>query len=192
MVVEPHPEYAAISHRVHRLKPLAVPWQGTVFRSVRPKYWASEEFLAGRGSAKHGGRWNPPSSFPTVYLSLDLDTALEEVKGSLDYYGLQPESALPRVFAAIHADLSEVLDLTEGSIRQRLQVSLDRIIREDWRKLNDQGRESLTQAIGRAAFEASFEGLLVPSAQGWQGRNLVVLREKMLPRSDLHELGVLE
>ena len=127
-----------------------------------------------------------------MYLSLDLDTALAEVKGWLDYYGLKPESALPRVFAAIQADLSEILDLTNGAIRQRLQVSLDRIIREDWRRLNDQGREALTQAIGRAAFEASFEGLLVPSAQNEEGRNLVVLREKMLPRSVLHELGVLE
>lgn len=127
-----------------------------------------------------------------MYLSLDLDTALAEVKGWLDYYGLKPESALPRVFAAIQADLSEVLDLTDGAIRQRLQVSLDRIMREGWRRMNDRGREALTQAVGRAAFEASFEGLLVPSVQGEQGRNLVVFREKILPRSELHELGVLE
>jgi RES domain-containing protein len=163
-----------------------------VFRSVRPKHWASEEFLAGKGSARHGGRWNPPSSFRTVYLALDLNTALAEVKGWLDYYGLKPESALPRVFAAIQADLSEVLDLTDGAIRQRLQVSLDRIIAEDWRRLNDQGREALTQAIGRAAFEASFEGLLVPSAQNEEGRNLVVIRDNILPHSELRELGVRE
>lgn len=148
-----------------------------MFRSVRRKHWASGEFLKGKESGQHGGRWNPPSSFPSVYLSLDLDTAVKEVKGWLQYYGLPPESALPRVFTAVEVDLSEVLDLTNGAIRQRFQVSLDRMTGEDWRRVNDRGKEALTQAVGRAAFQADFEGFLVPSAQDKKGQNLVVFPE---------------
>jgi RES domain-containing protein len=191
-ILKPHPDFDAIAQRVRQLRPLAAPWQGTVFRSVRPKYWASEDFLSGEASKRHGGRWNAPSSFRVVYLSLSLDTALEEVKGWSRYYGLQPEAALPRVFAAIEADLSETLDLMDGAIRQRLQVSLERMTREDWRAANERGREALTQAIGRAAFEAEFEGLVVPSAQDPEGGNLLVFPDKLLDRSKLQELGAFE
>jgi RES domain-containing protein len=124
-------------------------------------------------------------------MALSLETALKEVKGWLRYYGLPVESALPRVFAAIGADLSTVLDLTDGTIRQRLRISLDRMTGEDWRRVNASGNEALTQAIGRAAFEA-FEGLIVPSAQDNRGPNLAVFPEKSLPHSGLQELGVLE
>jgi RES domain-containing protein len=192
MVTKPHPEFESISHRISQLKPLATSWEGTVFRSVRPKYWASEDFLTGKGSGQHGGRWNPPSSFPCVYLSESLDTALKEVKGWADYYRLPAESALPRVFSAVEAHLSELLDLSDGTIRQRLQVSLERMLGEDWREINDRGKDALTQAIGRAALQAGFEGLLVASAQDRNGRNLVVFPEKLLPRSGLRETGVLE
>jgi RES domain-containing protein len=174
------------------LRPLAAPWQGTVFRSVRPKYWASEDFLTGEASKRHGGRWNAPSSFRVVYLSLSLDTALEEVKGWSRAYGVPPEAALPRVLAAIEADLKETLDLTDGAIRRRLRVSFERMTGEDWRAANERGREALTQAIGRAAFEAELEALLVPSAQDPDGGNLLVFPDKLLSRSTLHELGAFE
>lgn len=192
MTVKSHPEFDSISHRIRQLKPLAISWQGTVFRSIRPEYWASEDLLAGEESRQHGGRWNPPSSFRRVYLALTLNTALEEMKGWLRYYHLPPESALPRVFTAVETNLSEVLNLTDGAIRQRLQISLDRMKGEDWRRMNDRGKEALTQAVGRAAFEADFEGLVVPSVQDAKGRNLVVFPEKLLPRSQLHEVGVIE
>lgn len=125
-------------------------------------------------------------------MALSLETALKEVKGWLRYYGLPVESALPRVFAAIGADLSTVLDLTDGTVRQRLRISLDRMTGEDWRRMNASGKEALTQAIGRAAFEAGFEGFIVPSAQDKRGQNLAVFQEKLLPGSGLQELGVLE
>jgi hypothetical protein len=63
---------------------------------------------------------------------------------------------------------------------------------EDWRRMNASGKEALTQAIGRAAFEAGFEGFIVPSAQDKRGQNLAVFQEKLLPGSGLQELGVLE
>jgi len=42
---------------------------------------------------------------------------------------------------------------------------------DDWRALNRGSEESLTQAIGRAAYQSSLEALIVPACDG--GRNLV-------------------
>lgn len=192
MIVRPHADFESLARRVARLRPLAVPFRDTAFRSVRPKYWASDEFLQGEGSRRHGGRWNPPGSFRSVYLSTSIDTALAEIKGWLRYFGLPTESALPRVFAAVEVVLSLTLDLTEGAMRQRLLVSRERMVEEDWRRENEKDDEALTQAIGRAAFDAGFEGILVPSAQDETGRNVLVFSDKLLPDSRLEELGVME
>jgi hypothetical protein len=49
----------------------------------------------------------------------------------------------------------------------------------------DKGREALTQAIGRIAFEAGLEALFVPSAQARKGKNLVVVLDNLQKTSSL-------
>ena len=144
------------------------------------------------GSAEQGGRWNPPGSHPTVYLSLSTDTAYLEWKSWWRRFGMRPEAALPRVFAAVEVEVLEVLDLSDGDIRQRLRVSADRMISEDWESANDSGAEALTQAIGRAAYAQKFEGLVVPSARSRDGHNLVLFVDNLLPQSVMREQGVRE
>lgn len=39
----------------------------------------------------HGGRWNPPASFPTLYLNEDLDTARSQVFRMLEGSPVRPE-----------------------------------------------------------------------------------------------------
>ncbi len=42
--------------------------------------------------AQHqGGRWNPPDSFPTLYLNGDLQTARAQIERMLDGYPVDPE-----------------------------------------------------------------------------------------------------
>ena len=123
--------------------------------------------LTGEGSRIHGGRWNRPSSFATVYASFSDTTALAESKANYLYYGVDPADALPRTLVAVDIRLSSVLDLTNGMIRK----TGTRMRNDDWRAWNKRGAESLTQAIGRAAYEQSLEGLIVPACDG--GRNLV-------------------
>jgi RES domain-containing protein len=187
--VQPNPEYDNLLRRIEQLRHLAVPGRMTAFRSVRPRYWSSGEYLTGEGSRIHGGRWNAPHSFATVYLSHSLKGAWEEFNGQRRKYGFAPESMLPRVFSAVNVELSQLLELTDGAVRQRLRVSLNRMITEDWETENRGGRESLTQAIGRAACEVKLEGLLVPSAQRAGGSNIVVFRHNMLPHSKLQEIA---
>lgn len=42
-------------------------------------------------AARHGGRWNPPGSFPTLYLNEDLVTARAQVTKLLEGSPVQPD-----------------------------------------------------------------------------------------------------
>lgn len=55
----------------------------------------------------------------------------------------------------------------------------------DWEGASARGEESISQAVGRAVFEAGFEGLIAPSGVNWSGRNVVVFLENLGPRSDM-------
>lgn len=71
------------------------------------------------------------------------------------------------------------LDLCDGGVRVSLRVSEDRIVGADWEAENRAGREAVTQAVGRAAAEAGFEGLVVPSAADPGARNVVVFVDRL-------------
>jgi RES domain-containing protein len=87
--------------------------------------------------------------------------------------------ALPLVLSALEVDLQPVLDFTDGRVRRILRVSRDRMLAEPWWSLQDQGREALTQALGRLAREYGFVALLVPSAARRQGTNVVVYPDRI-------------
>ncbi len=122
--------------------------------------------LTGEGSRTYGGRWNRPRSFATVYASAEDSTALAEAKSTFVYYGLDPSDALPRVLIAIDLNFCKILDLHNPQVHKRLGVSTTRMRADDWRRANAKGTESLTQAIGRAAYLIGAEGLIVPACDG--------------------------
>lgn len=132
------------------------------------------DLLTGIGSQIVGARWNPPGSFPTVYLTLDPHTAIDEVLAHFRHYQLPIETAMPRVLVSVMARLSKVLDFTDGRTRSTLRVSGHRMLDEPWRAEQKAGREALTQALGRLAHELGWVGLLVPSAARRPGINLIV------------------
>jgi len=63
------------------------------------------------------------------------------------------------------------------------------MVSTDWREERANGREALTQAIGRATYEAGYEGLLVPSAAIPNGVNLVVFPENLVGKSILRYIN---
>jgi RES domain-containing protein len=149
-------------------------WKGELFRSASPRYANKGDIITGVGSKIAGARWNPPGAFHTVYGSLDVEAAVAEALAHFRHFALPVSKAMPRVIVALEAKLQRVLDITKGATRRVLGVSTERMLEEPWREEQKKGREALTQAIGRLAFEASFEELLVPSAARRGGVNLII------------------
>ena len=146
-------------------------WRGTLFRFQTVDYPAPKDVLSGEGAQWCGGRWNPPG-LATLYGSTTDATALQECKANDRYYGVETKS--PRLLVAIEARLTRVLDLTSPANRLAMGVSLTELAAEDWRKLLAAGKESFTQAIGRATAAAGGSGLLARSAAVHRGINVVI------------------
>jgi RES domain-containing protein len=167
--------------KVGRCAKFAAPWAGVVYRSASVAYANRDDLVTGAGAKHAGARWNPPNSVPSVYASLERWTATEEALAHHRYFGFPEETALPWVMVATRVNLQRVLNLADQKPRRSLGVNRGRLTGEDWRARNARGREALTQAIGRLAWEAGWEGLLVPSAADPGGVNLVVFPGNLVP-----------
>lgn len=68
-------------------------------------------------------------------------------------------------------------------------MHLVELLAEDWRKVNDAGHESQSQAFGRAAHDVGAQGILAPSARVPDGINLVYFPESVLGAGSGEILG---
>ncbi len=119
-----------------------------------------------------------------MYGCLTAEAALTELLTGRRRRGLPDIQSLPVVVVGLKASLQRILDLTNPRVRQILDLSTTRMITEPWERLQQRGREALTQAVGRLTRAAGFEGLLVPSAaSGAKQCNLVVFPDRLLPGS---------
>lgn len=150
---------------------------GEAWRHVRPEYPP----LSGEGARAVGGRWNPPGSYPTLYLGLDVDVVVAEFHRHLDRQGLRPEDALPRVLYRYEVRLSLVVDLRAEQHWGALDLDHARIKSNDLR---------YCQAVGDAAHYLGAEGLLAPSAAG-RGDVIAVFLDRQYPASTLKVVDAL-
>jgi RES domain-containing protein len=169
--IQRHPRFAELRDLFRAHPEWFGPWHGTLFRFQTVDFPAPMDVLSGAGACRRGGRWNGPG-IPTLYGSTTDDTALAECKVHDRYYGVVTKS--PRLLVAIEAKLARMLDLTAPATRRGLAVTLAELGAEDWRKLQAAGKESFTQAIGRAVAAAGGSGLLSPSAAVKQGVNAAI------------------
>lgn len=176
-------------HRMKLLLSSATGFTQTVYRSTTPKYATEADILTGAGSKRHGGRWNPVG-IAVVYNSLTPETAMSETLAHYRYFRIPIEESMPRTFVATVVKLRVVLDLRQGRVRQRLQVSHGRVLAVDWRKEVRAGCVPITQLMGRAAAEVGLEGLIVPSAADPNGHNLLIFPENLQPGSTATVLHV--
>jgi hypothetical protein len=116
---------------------------------------------------EHGGRLNPPGSFPVAYFSEDNAIC----RGELNHW-LRGEEDLDNRFTILVAEmhLPRVLNLEDGGVRRRLGISLA--------ALADSTDMSLTQSIGAAAHQAGFVGVLYPRPLGRGGLNLAAFCDR--------------
>ena len=138
------------------------------------EYANRHDLLAGVGSRTLGGRWTPPGQFRAVYGCLEPETAMAESLANYRELGIPVSQTMPLVFIAVVVKVQEVLDLTAGRVQARLGISTRKMIAVHWQSQQDRGDESLTQALGRVAWEEKLEGILVPSARRRGAMNIVL------------------
>lgn len=113
--------------------------------------------LSGEGARRFGGGYNPPQSFPVIYLCTTAECAAAELIRHASRQSLALEDLLPREFWQIEGKLDRVLDLSDDSALSKIGVSRDDLIRDDL---------TLTRQIGESAYEHQFQAILAPSATG--------------------------
>lgn len=112
---------------------------------------------SGDGARRLGGRFNPPHSFPVLYLCLTRLCVVAELTRQAERQGLDVDALLPRELFQISADLDKVLDLTDTATLDALGITPSDLVRED---------HQFTQEIGEAANEHAFQAIRSPSATG--------------------------
>lgn len=142
-----------------------VSYVGSAYRHQSPDL----DPLSGVGARRRGGRFNPPRSFPVLYLALGLDTVAAELRRSAARTGLDVIDALPREVFRYDLDVGRVLDLRDPSTVETLETTLDELLAAD--RLRG-------QQIGVAALHADVQAILAPSATG-TGTVLAVLLDNL-------------
>lgn len=141
-------------------------FEGEAFRHIAPAY----NPLQTDGARIRGGRWNPPESFPTLYLALDERTAAAELRRLAQRQSRRVEDLLPRTVYIFRVRLRDVLDLDLTN-----PESIDALALADAISADDMSR---TQAVGEAAHYLSLEAILAPSATS-AGRVLAVFFDRL-------------
>jgi hypothetical protein len=123
-------------------------------------------------AASHGGRWNPPGSFPTLYLNEDLTTARAQVNALLMGSPVQPD------------DLDDGYDLVVATLPRSQEVAdaigdegLERLDLPDTYPRYRNGkpvRRDVCQPVGQAVKDAGLRGIHARSAaiEDGSGREL--------------------
>ena len=131
--------------------------------------------LSGAGARLHGGRWNPPESFSTLYLALEQETVVAEFYRLAARQGRAPEDFLPRQMHRYEVTLAAALDLRPAAARESLRLTDEAL------RALDAGR---CREVGAAAHYLSFEGIIAPSATG-TGTVLAVFFESLRAESNV-------
>lgn len=162
--------YAQLERAIAECDP--VTYVGEAFRHTAP----NRDPLSGRGARLSGGRWNPPSSFPTLYLADRETTALAEMRRLASRYGLSITDLLPRQLWQVDLTLSRLLDLRQGAASNALAVSHHDLITDEL---------SLTQTVGRLAHNAELEGVISTSAADQTGTVITLFLDRLAERSSI-------
>ena len=112
---------------------------------------------SGDGARRFGGRFNPPHSFPVIYLCTSRPCVVAELSRQADRQGLAVGDLLPRELWGITVEFTKVLDLTHRATLEALDVDPADLLRDD---------RQLTNEIGEAAHEHRFQAIRSASVTG--------------------------
>ena len=173
----------SLQQRVTDTLPQAIPFQDACFRNVSQHFANTRDIRSAKVSFITGGRYNHKGVFEALYLSCDIHTCLEETTKSTQRDGFEVARSLPRTIIAFSVKLQTVLDLTNPAVLNKINVSRSKLMKTDWEYVQEvEGKEAITQQIGRFARQAGFEAIIVPSAVA-KGCNLVIFPDKLQSHS---------
>lgn len=112
---------------------------------------------SGEGARRAGGRFNPPHSFPVVYLCTTHPCVKAELTRQAERQRIAMADLLPREVWEVRVALEKVLDLTDTTVLGELGLAPDALVRDS---------HELTREIGEAAYEQGFQAIRSPSATG--------------------------
>jgi RES domain-containing protein len=130
---------------------------------------------SGEGARRFGGRYNPPRSFPVIYLCLTKPCVAAELRHQAVRQGVQVEDLLPRELWSIATELDTVLDLTDVSILTSAGLDSADLVRSG---------HAFTQQIGEGAHERGVQAIRSASATGVD--EVVALFPENLAGTTLH------
>lgn len=130
-----------------------LPFTGQGWRQMAPRY----DPLSGEGARLHGGRFNPPGSFPVLYICRSRPCAAAELKRLGERQAIGVEGLLPRRLYRYEIAIDRILDLTDGEVRAQVGLGLEVLIGPDW---------TACQGLGVAAHALGVKGVNSPSATG--------------------------
>ena len=181
----PHPDFAELFAVLNDPEsPARVAWKGDVFRATTPRWMSRPYRLTGVGALLSGGRWNTRQLIPVVNFGTTAEVTFAEADSRNRRAGWTGP-ILPQTRVAFQVKLHALLDLTDPAVLKTLGVKRADLLQCEWQTEQNAGREPLTQALSRAAFETLGEGLIVPSARLINGVNLVVFPAHLHPASTL-------
>lgn len=172
--MQPFPRSPLLQRRLERTLGKAAAWKGTFYRATTIDYANRLDLMSGLGSRISGARWTPPDLFAAVYGCLEPEAAMSEALANYREFGIPLSQAMPLVFVAVTVETQAVLDFTDPAVQRALGVTTRRMVNTNWQRLQERGEEALTQCLGRLAWEASLEGILVPSAPVKGATNIVL------------------
>lgn len=143
----------ALVERVNALG--SVEWTGECHRFTS----ARRDPLSGEGARRFGGRWNPPSIFPTLYLAQPTSTCMGEFDRQAAAQSIDPTAmlAVPFTLHTINVTGLPVLDLRQPAAQQYVGLDPEDIAGDDM---------TACQAVGHAAWFLEMAGVVAPSATG--------------------------
>lgn len=112
---------------------------------------------SGEGARRFGGRFNPPGSFPVLYLCSTRACSVSELRRQADRQNIELEDMLPRELWIVSVSLRRVLDLTHPDSLRVLGLAVEDLVRDD---------HGFTQSLGRFADEFGYQAIRSRSATG--------------------------
>lgn len=131
-----------------------VAYVGETFRHMAARW---DDPLSGEGARIRGGRFNPPDSFPVIYLCNTRPCTVAELRhlGHRQLIGV--EGLLPRVLYRYETSLDRVLDLTSQATLEHLGITEQQVTGSDL---------AIPRQIGESAHATGSQAIRAPSATG--------------------------